>query len=53
VGGGVGGLHTAFRLGPQLNKVCLFEKEDRLGGRVYDVSRDPDGEIGLDYLRQM
>jgi hypothetical protein len=55
VGGGAGGLHTAFRLGPQLgNKVCLFEKEDRLGGRVYDVSRDPGGPVfGLGALRIM
>ena len=28
VGGGVGGLHTAFRLAPSLaDGVCLFEKE--------------------------
>src|SRR5215475_12656723 len=55
VGGGVGGLHTAFRLGPQLSdKVCLFEKEDRLGGRVYDVSRVPGGSVfGLGAMRIM
>jgi len=55
IGGGPGGLHTAFRLGPQLgHKVCLFEKEDRLGGRVYDVSRDPGGPVfGLGALRIM
>jgi monoamine oxidase len=41
VGGGAGGLHTAFRLGPKLgSKVCLFEKEQELGGRIYDVAYD-------------
>jgi hypothetical protein len=41
VGGGAGGLHTAFRLGPQLgSKVCLFEKEEELGGRIHDVALD-------------
>jgi hypothetical protein len=46
VGGGFGGVYTAFRLatngGRKPNRdVCLFEKEDRLGGRVYDVALDP------------
>ena len=41
IGGGVGGLHTAFRLGPTLgDKVCLFEKEAFLGGRIKDVALD-------------
>jgi hypothetical protein len=41
IGGGVGGLHTAFRLGPTLgDRVCLFEKEEQLGGRIKDVSFD-------------
>lgn len=41
VGGGVGGLHTAFRLAPTLGDgVCLFEKEAQLGGRIKDVARD-------------
>lgn len=41
VGGGVGGLYSAYRLGPEYGDgVCLFEKEDRLGGRIYDVSED-------------
>jgi hypothetical protein len=55
VGGGAAGLHTAFRLGPQLgNKVCLIEKENRLGGRIYDVSRNPGGPVyGLGALRIM
>ncbi len=55
LGGGAGGLHTAFRLAPSLgNKVCLFEKEDRLGGRIYDVSKTPGGPVfGLGALRIM
>lgn len=41
VGGGVGGLHTAFRLAPELGEgVCLFEKEAVLGGRIHDVAMD-------------
>jgi hypothetical protein len=39
VGGGAGGLHTAFRLAATMaDKVCLFEKEKELGGRIHDVS---------------
>jgi hypothetical protein len=58
IGGGAGGLHTAYRLGPQLgNKVCLFEKENRLGGRIYDVPKndnDPNSPVfGLGALRIM
>ncbi len=41
VGGGAGGLHTAYRLGPELGDgVCLFEKEDQLGGRIKDEPMD-------------
>jgi glycine/D-amino acid oxidase-like deaminating enzyme len=41
IGGGAGGLHTAFRLGQQHRySVCLFEREARLGGRIFDVSLD-------------
>src|SRR4029079_19438392 len=41
VGGGAGGLHTAFRLGETMGpKVCLFEKENQLGGRIKDVQLD-------------
>jgi glycine/D-amino acid oxidase-like deaminating enzyme len=55
LGGGAGGLHTAYRLAPTLgDKVCLFEKENRLGGRIYDVSRTPGGPVfGLGALRIM
>lgn len=39
VGGGAGGLHTAFRLGKIYGaKICLFEKEQELGGRIHDVA---------------
>ncbi|HNN93349.1 MAG TPA: FAD-dependent oxidoreductase [Pseudomonadota bacterium] len=42
VGGGAGGLHTAYRLGATLgSKVCLIEKEGELGGRLHDISLDP------------
>ena len=53
LGGGAGGLHTAFRLAPTMgDKVCLFEKQNRLGGRIYDVSRTPGGPVfGLGALR--
>ena len=41
VGGGPAGLHTAMRLGPKYgSKICLFEKENRLGGRIYDVNKN-------------
>ena len=49
VGGGAGGLHTAFRLAPELGEgVCLFEKEATLGGRIHDVAKDeedPDAPV--------
>lgn len=58
VGGGAGGLHTAFRLAPTLgSKVCVFEKENELGGRIHDVrfdDADPDGpRIGVGARRVM
>lgn len=57
VGGGAGGLHTAYRLGAELGEdVCLFEKEARLGGRIYDVSKDGGSEgpwIGVGARRVM
>lgn len=59
IGGGVGGIHTAYQLSklpPSDNgvNVCLFEKEPRLGGRVHDVAHDkntPDLVYGLGALR--
>lgn len=55
IGGGPGGLYSAFRLGPKLhNKTCLFEKENRLGGRLYDVPSYPGGPVhGVGGLRVM
>ena len=42
IGGGPAGLYSALRLGPKYgSQVCLFERENRLGGRLYDVARDP------------
>ena len=42
VGAGAGGLHTAYRLAPTLGEgVCLFEREDTLGGRIHDIALDP------------
>lgn len=41
VGGGAGGTHTAFRLASTLNsRVCLFEKDAELGGRIHDIASD-------------
>ncbi|MCS6915482.1 MAG: FAD-dependent oxidoreductase [Myxococcales bacterium] len=55
VGGGAAGLHSAYRLGPRLgSRVCLFEKLDRLGGRIYDIARTPGGPVfGTGALRIM
>ncbi len=47
VGGGPAGLYMAYKLGPVYkDKVCLFEKEKRLGGRIYDINKNEqtDGE---------
>lgn len=47
VGGGAGGLHTAFRLAPTLgSRVCLFEKDAVLGGRIKDVPKDDANPAG-------
>lgn len=41
IGGGMGGVYTAFQLGKHgTQSVCLFELEPRLGGRILDVSFD-------------
>lgn len=46
IGGGAGGLHTAFRLAPTYGAgVCLFEKEAFLGGRIKDVSINDDPDL--------
>lgn len=55
LGGGAAGVHTAFRLAPTMGtRVCVIEKENRLGGRIYDTSLTPDGPVfGLGALRIM
>ena len=54
IGGGPGGVHTAFRLatesipnnlGINRNNVCLFEKNDYLGGRIEDKPIGKHGEL--------
>ncbi len=41
VGGGIGGVHTAYQLAKRgKGSVCLFELENRLGGRILDISFD-------------
>jgi len=46
IGGGAGGIHTAYQLAklPSSNPnadVCVFEKRNRLGGRIFDVALNP------------
>jgi len=55
VGGGVGGAYMAFRLAPTLGeRVCLFEKEAELGGRMRDESVEgSDARIGTGARRVM
>ena len=50
VGGGIAGLYTAetlLRKGKETN-VCIFERETRLGGRLYDhvFPQVPDESVG-------
>lgn len=45
VGAGAGGLHTAYRLANNFGeKLCIFEKQKRVGGRFYDVGKNPEAE---------
>ncbi|NBS17138.1 MAG: hypothetical protein EBT06_12275 [Gammaproteobacteria bacterium] len=55
IGGGPGGLYSAYRLGPKLDKrVCVFERENHLGGRLYDEPLVPGGPVhGVGGLRVM
>lgn len=46
IGGGIGGVYTAWRLAVDTNAVrpsdvCLFEGSDRFGGRIYSVDDVP------------
>ena len=52
VGAGPAGAYMAMRLGKLFgSSVCLFEKEDQVGGRLWDVKVNPDSDtsplIGL------
>ena len=54
IGGGPGGLYSAYRLGAQLGSgVCLFEKNNRLGGRIYDVKGPGGAVFGTGAMRIM
>ncbi|HET8708299.1 MAG TPA: FAD-dependent oxidoreductase, partial [Pseudomonadales bacterium] len=61
IGAGAGGLHTAYQLSKRPKSdpnsdVCVFEKEDRVGGRIYDIAlnpEQPDKVFGMGALRVM
>lgn len=57
IGGGPGGLHTSYQLSKRHDSnICLIEKENRLGGRLYDVALDPEHpewRYGMGALRVM
>ena len=40
IGGGIGGLYTAYKIKQKQShfSVCIVEKENRLGGRIFDVN---------------
>ncbi|OQV25469.1 hypothetical protein BV898_00410 [Hypsibius exemplaris] len=46
IGSGFAGSFAAYQLAPQVkDKLCLIEKSDRDGGRIYDVSEYPGGPV--------
>jgi len=50
VGGGFGGAYSAYQINQEFpdKKVCLFEKSDRIGGRLMSVRNDAaHGELSL------
>ncbi|CAF1215752.1 unnamed protein product [Adineta steineri] len=48
LGAGVGGSHSAYRLGPIYNNnLCIFERENHVGGRTYDI--DYNGTVSEAY----
>lgn len=61
IGAGAGGLHTAYQLSKlaksnPYSNVCVFEKENRVGGRIHDIALDPskpDKVFGMGALRVM
>ncbi len=57
LGAGAGGMHTAYQLSKLPNQdICVIEKNSYLGGRLYDISMDPnhpDWVYGVGGLRVM
>ncbi|OQV16299.1 hypothetical protein BV898_09607 [Hypsibius exemplaris] len=53
IGSGFAGSFAAFQLAPLYGKdLCLVEKSDRDGGRIYDISERPNGPVfGFGALR--
>ncbi|CAF4115523.1 unnamed protein product, partial [Adineta steineri] len=48
LGAGAGGSHSAYRLGPiYKNNLCIFERENYVGGRTYDI--DYNGTVSEAY----
>lgn len=45
VGAGAGGMHTAYRMAAEYgNRLCVLEKQGRVGGRFYDIALDAQAE---------
>ena len=41
LGAGIGGAHTAYRLAPHYHQnLCIFERNEYVGGRTYDLAQD-------------
>ncbi|CAF1612455.1 unnamed protein product, partial [Adineta ricciae] len=41
LGAGIAGSHIAYRLGPRFkNNLCIFERENYVGGRLYDLDNN-------------
>jgi len=51
LGGGIAGSHQAYRLAPNYgDRLCLFERENHVGGRTYDL--DFNGDSSQAYSNQ-
>ncbi len=53
VGGGLAGITAALSLARQGFETCLVEKEDRLGGRLWDLRATLEGEDPRAYLEDL
>ncbi|MDI6725330.1 MAG: FAD-dependent oxidoreductase [Smithellaceae bacterium] len=53
VGGGLAGLTAAWNLAQQGYEVCLVEKEDRLGGSLWDLHYNLEGDDVQAALREL